>query len=254
MLYFWKNFRKSKSFLVTYLALELVLLGLLSLLCFTLEIGNIISFDAAPWPLIFPAILIGIKLPTMMHNAVHGNFSNYNFSIGLLSAQLILVSFGIVCINHTFHHAFPDTDKDPHSPVNKSFFLYLLTCLHSGVDVVRDGYYQFHGKTSQTQNLFKLAVILHFLGIPVRLLAWYSVLGPELMTYFFLPAFLSFIITFAHVNFITHQIDEDGKSITVNKDSNIWYNFVNFVADGIYFHKNHHANPKLYNPKLKGAE
>ena len=42
------------------------------------------------WVIIPLAFLLGIKLPTMMHNAVHGNFKRYNYLIGELTSQVIL--------------------------------------------------------------------------------------------------------------------------------------------------------------------
>lgn len=255
MKYFWRKFRTNELFLSSYLLLHTALLVCFCLIARQIEFNTIWKFEYTPYYLIPLALIIGLKLPTIMHNAVHGNFKRFNFIIGELSSQLILVSFGIVCINHTFHHVWPDTDKDPHSPIGKSFFTYFLTCLHSGIGVVKKGYLEYNGESSLTKNLFRASVLLHFSAIPLRLYAWYCLLGSELMLTFFLPAFSIFIFTFAHVNYITHALDEDGNSITLNKNSNIWYRFVNFVADGIYFHKNHHLSPNLYNPQqLKEKE
>lgn len=184
-----------------------------------------------------------------MHNAVHDNFSRFNRAIGELSSQFILLSFGIVCINHTAHHTNPDSAKDPHSPIGKSFIYYLFTCLHSGVDVLRNEYCKNHGEGLYSKLLFNLCAIAHFAGIPLRLAAWYFLLGPELALFLYLPALGVFYVTFAHVNYVTHGLGTDGKPVIFNMDSNLWYKFVNYVGDGIYYHKNHHANPNLYNPK-----
>ena len=78
---------------------------------------------------------------------------------------MILIGFGTVCINHTFHHAWPDSEKDPHSPIGKSFGSYFLTCLHSGVEVIKKGYFHYHGRNERTERLFKQSVLLHFLAL-----------------------------------------------------------------------------------------
>jgi len=238
------------SFLSLYLTIELIAVLSVALIAFSLELGKVVHFDALLFTGTPLAFLLGIKLPTIMHNAVHGNFKKLNFLIGELSSQFILISFGVVCINHTFHHSKPDTDEDPHAPMEKGFLIYLLTCLHSGVDVIRKRFYKYHGESSLTKAVFNYNVAVHFISIPLRLLAFYALLGPALMLMIYLPAFVAFTFTFAHVNYITHQDDENGETAILNKDSNPWYKFVNFVADGIYYHKNHHKNPNLYNPKF----
>tara|TARA_Y100000590_G_scaffold283855_2_gene319338 strand:- start:15881 stop:16609 length:729 start_codon:yes stop_codon:yes gene_type:complete len=195
------------------------------------------------------AILLGIKLPSLMHNAVHGNLPFGNNLIGELTSQIILVSFGIVSVNHTFHHAFPDSEKDPHSPINKSFFSYFITCLHSGVGVIKKAYLGYHGDSKKSRLIFNLSTVIHFLSLPLKIYLWYKFLGLELFISVYLVAFLIFSFTFAHVNYATHIESEDGEIKTINLNDNLWHKFINTIGDGIYFHHNHHINPKLYNPE-----
>jgi fatty acid desaturase len=249
MQYFWSGFRTKVSFLSLYLFIQLVIVLLITITAFLLDLRSVVTFDPILWLVAPFAALLGIKLPTLMHNAVHSNFKGLNFLIGEMTSQFILISFGVVCINHTFHHSKPDSDEDPHAPMQKGFLIYLLTCLHSGVGVIKKRFLKYHGDTSKNRGIFNLNIGLHFIGIPLRLVAFYMILGPALMLTLYLPALVAFTFTFAHVNYITHQDDSEGNPLILNKNSNLWYQFVNLIADGIYFHKNHHKNPNLYNPK-----
>lgn len=195
------------------------------------------------------AIIIGIKLPSIMHNAVHRNLPFANSLIGEATSQIILVSFGIVSVNHSFHHAYPDSEKDPHSPIGKSFARYFFTCLHSGVGVIKKAYLGFNGDTKINRSIFTLATFIHFISLPLKVYLWYKFLGMDLFLGFYLVAFLAFSFTFAHVNYATHAHNLEGEVTTINLNETLWHKFVNLIGDGIYFHHNHHLNPKAYNPK-----
>jgi stearoyl-CoA desaturase (delta-9 desaturase) len=77
-------------------------------------------------------------------------------------------------------------------------------------------------------------------------------LGPSLFFTFFVPSYLFHMFVFAHINYYTHETNEEGKSVVFNFDSNLYYRFVNRFGSGVYFHANHHRNPNHYNP-MKGA-
>jgi len=217
------------------------------------ELSPDIHFDHLPLYLLIPALFIGIKLPTMMHNCFHENFAKFNYVIGELTSFFVLMGFGIMCINHTLHHAHADTDSDPHSPHGKSFLTFFLTAIFSGSHIIENRYLDIHGRTLLTKSLFKLNIFLHYLGVPLRILTWFLILGPELFAYLYVPSFFIYLFAFSHVNYITHTKNEAGEYEIINLDSNLWYKLVNLIGDGVYFHKNHHQYPKLYNPKyLKG--
>lgn len=253
MKYFWVNFRRKRFFLLNYFLLQTAGVLLLIVFASLAKVSDTFVFHPLLLLLMPCAVVLGIKLPSLMHNAVHGNLRWANLVIGELTSQFILMGFGIVCVNHTIHHAHPDTELDPHNPAGKSFFRYLFTCLHSGAGVVRQEYLKNHGHGALEKSIFAASAILHFGGFPLRLFAWFCLLGPELFLFLYLPAFAVFYTTFAHVNYVTHSVDAEGKPAILNVETNAWHRFVNFVGDGIYFHKNHHMNPKLGNPKYLKA-
>lgn len=205
------------------------------------------------WHLLFlpAALLFGIQVPTLMHNCVHGNLrtKSLNFIVGEIACFFVLMGMGIISINHTLHHAHSDSKEDPHNPANKTFLEFFFTSLMSGVSIIKNKYFQFHGKTSKTIFLFQASVAMHYTGIVLRLTLWFLILGPNLFLAFFIPAFFFYVFAFAHVNYVTHVIDEKGIVQIINVDSNIYYKFINAIGSGVYYHKNHHLNPRSFNPK-----
>lgn len=249
MSYFWSNFRTNPFFLLRYFLVQtFAALGIIFLVN-KFSLGLDVHFDSIPYYLLPVALLIGIKVPTMMHNCFHKNFKKFNFIIGELTSFFVLMGFGIMCVNHTFHHSFADTDSDPHRPEGKSFFIFFLTAIFGGIKIIEKRHLEFHGKTLKNQITFKVNIFLHLAGVPLKALTWYYLLGQELFLYLYIPSFIFYLFSFAHVNYVTHETNQKGESIILNKNSNAWYQFVNLVGDGVYFHKNHHHNPSLYNPK-----
>lgn len=249
MSFFWSKFRTNPYFLLRYFLVQtFVVIGVI-LLVKGYSLGLDLQFESTPWFLLPIALFIGIKVPTMMHNCFHKNFKNFNFIIGELTSSFVLMGFGIMCVNHTFHHSFADTEADPHNPEGKSFFMFFLTAIFGGIGIIEERHLEFHGSTLKNRIIFKLNIFLHFAGIPLRIAAWYFLLGSELFLFLYIPSFIFYLFSFAHVNYVTHETNAEGESIILNKNSNAWYQFVNYVGDGVYFHKNHHHNPSLYNPK-----
>lgn len=249
MKYFWAHYRKNKFFLLNYFFTHTVsLVGMISLFVY-FDLGLDANFGHIPWYLLPFAFAFGVKVPTIMHNCMHENLPKFNFIIGELTSFFVLMGFGIVSINHTFHHAFSDSEMDPHSPEGKSFFKFFLTALLSGAEIIEKKFLEFHGNNERNKLYFKAIYFLHYLGIILRITLWYFLLGEELFFYFYIPAFFSYLFAFAHVNFITHRQDDNGNAVILNKDSNLWYRLINMLGDGVYYHKNHHINPGAYNPK-----
>ena len=252
MTYFWTHFRRERTFLSGYfLAHTLVLLSAL-LLLHTFGLGFTEILAPIWFVLLVPlAMYWGLRVSTIMHNCMHGNLSWGNRLFGELSAFFVLMSFGIVCTHHQLHHAFPDTEWDPHSPEGLTFWRFFFFSQFRGVKATEDKFLQFHGRTPANVALFKFNILLHFLDNALRVLLWAQLLGPYFLT-LYLPAFLTYLFVFAHVNYVTHRRDEKGKSLVVNVDTSFYHHLINWICDGVYFHENHHRFPRRYNPKLTG--
>lgn len=248
----WTKFRTNSFYLPRYLAVHILILVIGYFFALKYINHDFSLHLTLNHLLLLPlALVFGIQVPTLMHNCVHGNIrpKSLNFIIGELSCFFVLMSLSIIGINHTLHHTHADSDEDPHNPAQKSFLKFFFTSLITGVETIGNKYYKFHGKSSKTKLLFKSSIYMHYVGIFLRLGLWFLLLGPTLFVAFFVPAFFFYVFAFAHVNYITHVIDGEGKPQIINVDSNIYYRLINFIGSGVYYHKNHHLNPSCYNPK-----
>lgn len=247
----WASFRADPYYLTKYFALHTVALMLLT--------GILIQFKGIDTDFYFHysylfnlpfAVLFGIQVPVLMHNCMHGNLKSktLNLICGELSGMFALMSLGILRINHTLHHAFADSHNDPHDPSGKNFMTFFFVSQLTGARIIEKRYLDYHGRSLKNRTIFKLNIFLHYGGHFLRLFVWYLVLGPELFVSLYLPAFLVYSLAFAHVNYITHRQNENGETEIINKDDNLYYNFINYIGSGVYYHKNHHEYPKLLNP------
>lgn len=253
----WANFRSDPYFLTRYFSLHTFALTAIAVILVYFK-GLEFNPEFHYWHLFnLPfAVLFGIQVPVLMHNCMHGNLKSkfINDICGELSGMFALMSLGILRINHTLHHAFADSHNDPHDPAGKSFIKFFFISQLTGARIIEKKYLEYHGKSLKYRALFKLNIGLHYGGHFLRLFVWYMILGPELFTSLYLPAFLVYSLAFAHVNYITHQTNESGETEIINKDDNLYYNFINFIGSGVYYHKNHHNYPKLINPMFLEKE
>ncbi|MFP5492356.1 MAG: fatty acid desaturase [Bacteriovoracia bacterium] len=249
----WLQFKKDYLFLTKYLlGQSLILLLLIAVLWQAPLIDYQFAWNA--WSLMLPPmwLILGIQLPVIMHNCIHGNFKTkiYNEILGESFGLYVLMSLRILRINHFLHHAHADTKNDPHAPDEDSFFVYFFRAQITGSNVIEKHYLQFHGDTPRNRRIFTLNKILHYLGHPLRAMLWFVLLGPSLFLVLYVPSFMIYSMAFAHVNYITHQRNGENEVVIINKNNNYYYQFINWIGMGVYFHKNHHQNPKLLNPKF----
>ncbi len=251
----WVKFRKDRFYLIKYLSLQLVLsLTVVSLQWSFINSAEFMQFNFAWWQvLLLPiGLIIGVKMPVLIHNCVHGNMKPkiMNQIAGELAGVYVLLSMAAFELNHFMHHAHSDSHLDPHNPHKRSFIPFFFANNFGGTRVVLHKYFQFHGKTATNKRLFELVCVLHFLNVPLRLMFWVFLLGPTLFVTFFIPSYLFHMFVFAHINYKTHETKDNGEVVLYNLNSNVYYRFVNYFGSGVYFHKNHHLNPTHYNPQL----
>ena len=74
-------------------------------------------------------LVLGVKVPVWMHNSVHGNFRIpwVNRVVGELCGVAIMLGMEAFALNHLMHHAYPDSDLDPHNPNQKKGNLFALS-------------------------------------------------------------------------------------------------------------------------------
>lgn len=251
----WVKFRQDRLYLIKYFAIHFIIAAsVLAIQSHFYNFTKAIEIHFSIWSLIlFPVgLIVGIKVPVLMHNCVHRNLRPpmLNFIAGELAGVYILMGLAAFELNHIMHHAHSDTELDPHNPDKKNFLGFFFANNFGGTRPVLTKYLQFHGDTKTNRSLFSLIVFMHFISVPMRVAFWFMLLGPSFFITVFLPSYLFHMFVFAHINFITHETKDDGSVEVYNMNSNIYYKLVNYFGSGVYFHKNHHLNPGHYNPRL----
>ncbi|OUR99537.1 hypothetical protein A9Q84_00525 [Halobacteriovorax marinus] len=246
------KFKKDPFYLLKYCLKTILILSILSAILF-LTRGFDLSFNFETWMIILPilgAVLCGYP-SSILHNCAHGNTGTrlQNDLVGEILGTVMLYGFGGFRLGHMFHHKFPDDPlMDPHPPRGYSFFFFLLSPVKATLGVIERSYFSYFGENKTTRTNIQLQKIAFNISIILRVLFWYLLLGSELFVLFYIPMYVLNIFVFAHINYATHIVNDDGSSEIVNLNNNYYYKIVNKISFGGYFHKNHHRRPQVYNP------
>jgi stearoyl-CoA desaturase (delta-9 desaturase) len=161
----------------------------------------------------------------------------------------MLYGYKSFSLGHMFHHIYPDSpDYDVHSPRGYNFFSFLISPVKDTVRVVQRAYYERFGKNELTEKKIKIQIVLFQLSVVLKVIFLFLLLGPKLFVVFYLPLYIANLFVFAHINFVTHRLNDNGDYEVVNLNHNIYYKVVNFLSCGGYFHKSHHEKPQYLNP------
>ncbi len=248
----WRNFKRDPHFFLKYFFTQMVTSLALFVGLHQVRAPFAEGLQVTVWhlPLILASIVLGVMIPSLLHNAVHFNLRRrwLNEVVGELGGFFVLFGLGPFRISHFLHHAFADSERDPHPPRGKRFLPFLLTTQMETIKVIRKAYLDMHGDDRRTQTILFVEMGFYYVSMIARLACWLWLLGPTLFVCFYLPAYLTNLVVFAHINFATHQTQDDGSVAIVNLNHNAYYKVVNLVGSGVYFHKNHHLKPSAFNP------
>lgn len=251
----FKNFRKGPAFFLKYFTVQLMVLGSLALLLSHRPHGPL---ELSPWHLLFIplAFAFGLQIPVALHNAVHFNIKPraLNEIVGELCGLFVLFGMAPFRISHVLHHAnSDDPELDPHPPRGKGFVYFLTTTQMNSIRVIANQYFAIHGRNRKTYSIMALQMPVYYAGLMCRVFIWWKLLGPTVFVAFFLPAYVTNLVVFAHINWATHQTLPTGEVVIVNLNHNLYYRIVNLIGAGCYYHLNHHLRPGLYNPSTMEA-
>lgn len=189
--------------------------------------------------------IIGISL-TLHRYYAHKSFDfKYKFIKWFCTLLAILSGrgspIGWVYV-HRIHHAYSDTEKDPHSPKNLGFKLFGFNHIeeHSGkmnVFLVKDLMSPLQLNINKYYFLIILVVII-FLGLLNLNLVYFAWILPVFLIQLSQNSFNYFAHTSGHRNFDTKD----------NSTNNIW--LWPFIL-GDAWHNNHHTNPAKLSTKVK---
>lgn len=246
------KFLKDPNYLLRIFINNTIIFAVLCSLLFIFDV-NILHFDFSLSSLILVpiALVLGLVSATAFHNCSHGNIKPrfLNTIVGELTANLSLEDLRCFTVGHMLHHKHTDDPElDPHPPGNLSFFQFMKNSRNNTIEVITKNYYNAHGETEVTRrNVKQQIVIFHILAI-LKILFWFKVFGLSGFVLFYLPSYLSYFFGFGHLNYISHQPNEDGINEVSNNMDTPFFNIMNFITSGGYHHKNHHKYPGLYNP------
>jgi stearoyl-CoA desaturase (delta-9 desaturase) len=136
---------------------------------------------------------------------------------------------------------------------NQETFWQFLTGMRATIArVFATFYFKTHGQSEETQKSLKATVQLMLAAQMLRIVFWMFVLGPVVFTFFYAFSIAYKSINYAHFNYSTHAWRGDHTEI-INLHETLFYKFLNSISFGLFWHKNHHDYPNLFNPSKAGV-
>ena len=146
---------------------------------------------------------------------------------------------------HRIHHAYSDTEKDPHSPINLGFKLFGFRHIeeHSG----KMNYFLVKDLMNPVQIKINEYYFLILLAVALML----SIVSPEILYFVWvLPVFL-IQLSQNSFNYFAHNNGYRNFDTKDNSTNNIWL-WPLILGDA--WHNNHHANAAKLSTKVKSYE
>jgi len=248
----WKSFKSDPYFFFKYFFIQMLtsLLIFGALLNYKEEIHLMPQLHWSHFIFLPFALVIGVQLPAILHNAVHRNIKPLalNDIIGELVGFFVLFGLGPFRISHILHHAYADSESDTHPPHGKNFAWFLMTTQMNTIKVIRQKFLDQHGHHFKNHLILIVELFFYYISLLCRVGIWFLIFGPEFFLAFYLPAYIVNVLVFAHVNYATHATQDDGSVKIINLNNHWYYKLINNIGSGVYFHANHHHSPNLYNP------
>jgi fatty-acid desaturase len=211
------------------------------------------SLLSAPGLALIPAgVLTGTMSAAIMHNAAHDNFRStlLNRVLGELCGLFQLSGFVGWTISHHIHHAAPDNPhKDAHAPGDMQFGEYVNAMGSLMKESMTETYFNAFGDLSYSKTIWAIISSTLPLVRYARVLLTLALFGPTMFVFFYVPFKISNTMIYGDFNYRTHRPTGQGGYEVLNLDHNIWFKFLNAISIGSYYHKNHHRNPKVFNPR-----
>lgn len=248
-------FKRDPNYFLKYFSLNALGFGLLNVILFSTRAYEWqLSFNLIHLFLILTGLIFGLLSATAFHNASHGNIKPrlLNAIVGEFTASFSLEDFRCFKVGHMLHHMHvDDPELDPHPPRGLTFLEFIQKSRQKTIGCISSMYYKAHGKTLQSERNIRAQIVVFHIAAVLKLVFWFLLFGPVGFFFFYVPAFLSYFFGFAHLNYISHQ-DVDGKAEIHNHTEGLFYQVMNVLTSGGYYHKNHHSSPGLYNPGKLG--
>lgn len=244
---------KDKLYLLKLYSVDFLITGLLALI-FALSnpLSTLFPKSITQGLVAIPfAIIWGLVLSSLLHNSSHDNikFSVLNRVVGIFAGAWVLYGLSNFVMIHTLHHKYSDQDLDPVNPMGMSFLVFLSAPMRYMIKTAKKYLFQVHGNKENYTMIMNAQSIIFHANLILKLAMWYLLFGKILFVTFFLVSLLTNYFIFAHINYICHRVDVNGSVEVVNLDHNLYYKIANLFTMGGYYHKNHHLNLRIFNPK-----
>jgi fatty acid desaturase len=224
------------------------------LLGFLLNTGLTVLRDDFQWwmvSLIPLATIWGLFATSLLHNASHDNIKPrwLNRAIGEILGVAQLVGFPDWTIIHVVHHSFPDDPiKDPHPPLEKNYWGFMLGMRESILKVFVTEYFRLWGQSEKSMTMIRRFGLVSRIEQFCKVMLFWLILSHPVFSYFFVPSIVFKMLHYAWFNYITHRTKPGIDHRVENLNFGL-YKLVNFITFGFYFHGNHHINPKIFDPR-----
>lgn len=161
----------------------------------------------------------------------HKSFKTNNF------LEVVMLFFGLICGGrnaltwvavHRMHHAYTDTENDPHAPKHKGAFNVLFS--QWSVTYIPKRFIKDLLKNPRLVFFYRYGKYIH---IAYALIV--AVFGLQAFIIFVVSPFVISYIGFGVLNYSAHRTGEV---------ENVWW--ANIIAPGEGWHKNHHKRPADY--------
>ncbi|MCB1121571.1 MAG: fatty acid desaturase [Verrucomicrobiae bacterium] len=217
--------------------------------------GTLLSlFSLSAWDLLWIplGVFVGLQSAYLMHNAAHENIRPkwFNRVVGEICGMQQLMGFPAWAVPHVIHHQFPDDpEKDPHPPDHLPFLQFLSQMGLFMGRIVQKNYFEQWGDNETSRRDWKRMVHTSTVSRFTRSAFLLLLLGPKVFVLCFMVSKVINAVWYAHFNYFTHRPAADGKMEILNLDHNWYYKLVNATMAGVYYHKNHHFKPILFDPR-----
>jgi len=229
----------------------------------TLSFSAFLMLDRVSWSfhytdiiVVFLAVIMGWLVSSFIHNTSHNNIGNkyLNRLIGEFCGLWVMYGFKNFVLIHILHHRYSDQELDPVNPEGMTFFKFLTAPMRYMIQAGSKYLEIQHGEHSHYSAIKFGHYFFFHISVVFRLFFLYSILGPKYFVIFYMFSIVSNITILAHINYVCHRDLPNGSVEIVNLNHNLYYKVANFVTCGGYYHKNHHLNQNLFDPRELNTE
>jgi len=163
------------------------------------------------------------------HNSFVPKYNWFRYPMQVLGLFSMMGGPVIWTQYHRYHHAFTDTEKDPHSPAKGKWyahFLWVLSPVKIPTMVVKD----------LIKDKITMWINANCRSIVILTLCCFALIDYSLMLGLMLAMIISFNVEMSINSLFGH--DKDGSKNT---------KWLQYITLGASLHDNHHRNPKDYN-------